>query len=70
MAESQRFENVLLKVVVQLEPGYAFNKLASPVDVDAILPLLARLVDQWLRENVVIRAREFVEANGTRPFVQ
>ena len=69
MAKSQGSEDMLLKVVVELEAGGTFDKLAGPVDVNAVLPTLARLVDQWLGKIVVIRAGELVEAESAGPFV-
>lgn len=51
--QAKGLEDVFLEVVVEFEPGGALDELARPVDVDAVLPRLTRLVDQGLREIVV-----------------
>lgn len=63
-------EDVLEEVVVQLETRRALHQLARPVDVDAVLPHLARLVHQWLGQVVVVRAREFIQAARAGPVLQ
>lgn len=68
--EAEWLEDVLLKVVVEPQPGGSFDQLARPVDVDAILPCFARLIDQGLGEIIVERAREFVEPPCPSPVVE
>jgi hypothetical protein len=69
MRNAHGLEYVLLKVVVQLETRGPLDQDAGPVDVDAVFPHLAGLVDQWLRQVVVVRTGELVEARGAGPFV-
>jgi hypothetical protein len=51
-----------LEVVVERHGGDALDELAGPVDVDAVLPAGAWLIDEGLGEEFVRVAREFVEA--------
>ena len=62
--QAQRLEDVLLEVVVERHVGGAFDQLAGPVDVDAVFPAGARLVDERLGEELVRVAREFVQPRG------
>jgi hypothetical protein len=63
-------EDVFLEVIVQLEARGPLDQNSRPVDVDPVLPHLAGLVDQRLREIVVVRAGELVEAHWAGPFVE
>jgi len=58
---THRLEDVFLEVVIQPQSAGPFNKLSSPIDIDTIFPLLARLVHQRLGNSVIIVAREFIE---------
>ena len=61
--ETHWLEDVFLEVVIQPQPTDALDKHSSPVDVDAVFPLFARLVDERLAEVFIGQAREFVQAN-------
>jgi hypothetical protein len=61
--ETHWLEDVFLEVVIQPQPADALDKHPSPVDVDAVFPLFARLVDERLAEVFIRQAREFVQAN-------
>jgi hypothetical protein len=61
--ETHWLEDVFLEVVIQPQPADALDKHPSPVDVDAVFPLFARLVDERLAEVFRGQAREFVQAN-------
>jgi hypothetical protein len=54
---------VFLEVVIQPQPADALDKHSSPVDVDAVFPLFARLVDERLAEVFIGQAREFIQAD-------
>ena len=70
MSDAHGLEDVLLEVIVEAEPAHTLDQLACPVDVDAVLPGFARLVDQRLREIVVERARKLIEALCAGPVDQ
>lgn len=61
--ETHWLEDVFLEVVIQPQPADALDKHSSPVNVDAVFPLFARLVDERLAEVFIGQAREFVQAN-------
>ena len=56
-------KDVFLKVVIQPESANSLDKLAGPVDVDAVFPLLTRLVDKRLAKVVPSHSREFIQAS-------
>ena len=60
--EAQRLHDVLLEVLVQRQARYALDDRAGPVDVDPVLPHLARLVDERLTQVLPRLAGELVEA--------
>lgn len=68
--DAHRLEDVLLEVIVEFEARDPFDQLARPVDVDAVFPHFARLVDQRLGQVVVVGAGEFVEPAGPGPLIQ
>lgn len=70
MRDAHRLEDVLLEVIVEFEARDPFDQLARPVDVDAVFPHFARLVDQRLGQVVVVGAGEFVEPGGPGPLIQ
>jgi hypothetical protein len=43
-------EDVFLEVVIQFQSADALNELSGPVDINAVFPLFARLVDERLAE--------------------
>jgi len=45
---AHRLEDMFEEVIIQLHPADTLDQLARPVDVDAVLPSLAGLVDQRL----------------------
>jgi hypothetical protein len=61
--ETHWLEDVLLEVIIQPQPANALDKHPSPVDVDSIFPLFARLVDKRLAEVFIGQAGEFIQAN-------
>ena len=63
--DSHRLENMLLEVVVQRHSRNARDQFANPVEIDAILPCLARLVDERLGQVVVFATIEFIQASCT-----
>ena len=63
-------EDVLLEVVVQGHAADAGNDLARPVDVDAVFPGFAGLVDERLGQRVPGQAGEFVEPTRRIVLVQ
>jgi hypothetical protein len=62
--ETEGLDNALLDQIVQLVSSSALEDNTGPVDVDAILPLLARLVDQRHLVDVAYVGVEDVEADG------
>lgn len=48
VGDSERFENMFLKIVVQCQSGGSFDTYTCPIDVDSVLPCLTRLVDEGL----------------------
>merc|ERR1712000_464805 len=70
MRDAHGLEDVRLEVVVQLHTRNALDELPCPVDVDSVFPCLTGLVNQGLRQVVVVRAREFVDAQWTGPVIQ
>lgn len=53
--EAHGLEDVLLEIVVEFQAADPFDELTGPVDVDAVLPHLTRLVHERLGEVVVVR---------------
>ena len=70
MRDAHGLEDVLLKVVVEAESSRTLNELACPVDVDAVFPDFTWLVDQRLRDIIVERAGELIEALCASPVDQ
>ena len=51
---------MFLEVIIQLESADALNKLSGPVNIDAVFPLFARLVNERLAEVFIGQTREFI----------
>lgn len=64
VVDAQRLEDVFLHVVVQRLAGLSFQCDACPVDVDAVFPSTAWLVDQRHSQDFGRVAAEYVEADG------
>ena len=60
--ETHWLEDVFLEVVIQPQPADALDKHSSPVNIDPVFPLFARLVDERLAKVFIWQAREFIHA--------
>ena len=56
-------KDVFLKVFIQPESTNPLDKLAGPVDVDAVFPLFTRLVDKRLAKVLPRHSRKFIQAS-------
>src|SRR5690242_19787325 len=54
VAHAERVEDMALQVAVEPLAARFLHHLAGPVDVDAVLPALARIEDERHRERVVL----------------
>ena len=69
MRNPHRLKDMLLEVVVQFLARSALDQDARPVAVDAVLPDLAWLVDEWLGEDIVVGAGELVNTERASPLI-
>lgn len=67
IGQTQGLKNVLLKIVVELQAGGAFDDEAGPVDVGAVLPRRAWLVEQRRIEDILLVPCKLVDAEGAAP---
>ena len=58
--QSEGLQDVLEEVVIQSQAAGTLNKHASPIDVDAVFPGFAGLVDEGLGEVFPGVARELI----------
>ena len=63
-------EDFLLEIVIQTHARGALEAETGVVDVDAVFPARAGLVDEGLRQEIVVRAAELVETQGAVVFEQ
>ena len=70
LLHTNRPEDVLLEIRLQVHARNALDQLACPVDVGAVLPDRTGLVDERLIKEVMAVAGEFVDAGWEAVAVQ
>lgn len=58
---------MVLEIVVEFLARSSLDQLTGPVNVDTVLPGFTGLVDEWLREIIMVGARKLIQPLRASP---